>query len=105
MSTVDKFGLNIKTTEKIKDVFSKHSSVVKAIIYGSRAKKTYKPGSDIDITLEGSQLTLSDQLEIENEIEDLLLPYKVDLSIFHTISNKELIDHIHRVGIVFYQRK
>ncbi|MBP9707947.1 MAG: nucleotidyltransferase domain-containing protein [Oligoflexales bacterium] len=105
MSTVDEFGLNISTTEKIKNVFSKHSGVDRAIIYGSRAKKTYKPGSDIDITLEGSQLTLSDQLKIENQIEDLLLPYKVDLSIFHTISNKELIDHIHRVGIVFYQRK
>jgi hypothetical protein len=40
--------------------------------------------------------------EIETELDDLLLPYKIDLSAFKTISNPDLIDHINRVGIVFY---
>jgi uncharacterized protein len=38
-------------------------------------------------------------LKIENEIDDLLLPYKVDLSLFHQIDNPSLIEHIQRVGI------
>jgi len=37
-------------------------------------------------------------------IEELLLPYTFDISIFNQISNPELIDRIQRVGVIFYQR-
>jgi hypothetical protein len=39
-----------------------------------------------------------DDNKIENEIEDLMLPYKLDLSLFHQIENPDLIEHIKRVG-------
>ncbi|HQN73261.1 MAG TPA: nucleotidyltransferase domain-containing protein, partial [bacterium] len=35
----------------------------------------------------------------------LFLPYSFDLSIFHQISDPEVVDHINRIGIVFYERK
>jgi hypothetical protein len=38
------------------------------------------------------------------ELDDLLLLYKIDLSIFHKIENPDLIDHINRVGITFYEK-
>ena len=38
------------------------------------------------------------------EIDDLLLPYKFDISIFHQINNLDLIDHINRVGIEIYSK-
>jgi uncharacterized protein len=41
---------------------------------------------------------------IMDEIDDLLLPYKVDLSIFHDIGDPEVVEHIQRVGVVFYRR-
>jgi hypothetical protein len=44
-------------------------------------------------------------LKIENEIDDLLLPYEIDLSLFHKIENPQLIDHINRVGKVFYEKQ
>ncbi len=40
--------------------------------------------------------------KIENELDDLLLPYKIDLSVFSDIENPELLGHIERVGKVFY---
>jgi len=43
--------------------------------------------------------------KIENEIDDLLLPYKIDLSIYHKIENNQLVDHINRVGKVFYEKE
>ncbi len=43
-------------------------------------------------------------LKIENELDDLLLPYTIDLSIFHKIENTDLIEHISRVGFVLYKR-
>ncbi|NEW85401.1 MAG: nucleotidyltransferase domain-containing protein [Mariniphaga sp.] len=95
-------GLNKDVIEKIKGVFALHSEVDEAVLYGSRAKGTYKPASDIDLTLIGKSLNLTIQQKIENELDDLLLPYKFDLSIHHQITNKDLIAHIERVGKPFF---
>lgn len=73
-------------------------------MYGSRAKGTYRAGSDIDLTLFGEALTYIQLDRIETEIDDLLLPYTVDLSLYTQIENTDLLDHIQRVGQVFYQR-
>ncbi len=99
-----KYGLSENTLTSIISCLSNFNSVESAVLYGSRAKGNYKDGSDIDITLKGANLTLNDVLKIENEIDDLLLPYKFDISIFHQINNLDLIDHINRVGIEIYSK-
>ena len=100
-----KYGLTEKTIEQIRAVFSKYLTVEKATLYGLRAKGTHKTGSDIDLTLHGAGLTLKILYEIENELDDLLLPYQIDLSFFEQISNPDFIDHSQRVGLVFYEKK
>ena len=99
------YGLSEDAIQKIHSIFSKHPTVDKVILYGSRAKGDYKPGSDIDLTILSSTLDLSGLLKIENELDDLLLPYKIDLSLHSKIENVNLLDHIKRVGIIFYTRK
>ncbi len=71
-------------------------------MYGSRAKGNYKPGSDIDIVLVAPSMPLKELLKIENEIDDLLLAYKVDLALLHQVDNSDLLEHIERVGEKFY---
>jgi predicted nucleotidyltransferase len=101
-----RFGLKEITIGKICAVFSRYPQVEKAVIYGSRAKGNYKNGSDIDLTLHGGEdLTVKTLYKILDEIDDLLLPYTLDLSIFHTLSDPEFIDHIQHVGIVFYEKE
>jgi hypothetical protein len=46
-------------------------------------------------------MSFSELLKLESEIDDLLLPYKVDLSLKHQIDNQELLEHIERVGQEF----
>jgi predicted nucleotidyltransferase len=75
------------------------------LLYGSRAKGTFKDGSDIDLTLKGSGLNLTVLNRIDNELDDLLLPWSFDLSLYAQIQSPELIEHIDRVGIDFYMRK
>ncbi len=100
-----KYGLPQSAIQKIKDVLSHYPQVDKAILYGSRAKGTYKNGSDIDLTLQGGEdLTLRILYRIMGEVDDLLLPYTIDLSIFSTISDPDVIEHIQRVGVQFYDR-
>lgn len=98
------FGLDRADIERIQKIFSFYPEVEKAILYGSRAIGTYRPASDIDISLIGKKLNLSILQNIETELDDLLLPYKIDLCIFHQIQNNDLIDHIERVGKPLYNR-
>ena len=98
-------GLSEKTIQALNQVFAKNRKITSVVLYGSRAKSDYKPGSDIDLTIHGDELTLSELLALETEIDDLLLPYKIDLSLFHQIENPELLEHIMRVGKTFYSRE
>lgn len=99
------YGLKDDHITKIQSVFGSCVSIDKAILYGSRAKGNYRNGSDIDIALVGENLDLSTLLKIENKLDDLLLPYKIDLTIFHQIEDPDLVDHISRVGKLFYEKK
>jgi predicted nucleotidyltransferase len=99
-----KYGLEDIEVEKLCDVFAQHIHVQRAVLYGSRAKNTFKPFSDIDITLIGKDLTRDDLIQISSAIDDLLLPYNTDLSLFAQLNNDALIDHIHRVGITIYEK-
>jgi uncharacterized protein len=72
------------------------------ILYGSRAKGTARPGSDIDLCLDGDALSLGEQDELEAAIDDLLLPWKVDITVRQQIDNSDLIAHIERVGVRLY---
>lgn len=102
---MSQFGLKQDTINQINQIFSTYPEISKAIIYGSRTKGNYKPGSDIDLTLVGDNINYHQLLEILNKIDDLLLPYFFDLSIFNSLNNPNLIEHIERVGITFYKRE
>ena len=41
------------------------------------------------------------RLALENQLDDLLLPWKIDIVLFDKIDNPALRDHIDRVGIPF----
>ena len=100
-----KYGLPQSTTEKICAVLSRYPQVEKAILYGSRAKGNFKNGSDIDLTLRGNaDLSLNVIYKILNDLDELLLPYTIDLSIFNNIGDPDVIEHIQRVGVTFYDK-
>jgi uncharacterized protein len=98
-------GLSNETVMQMRTVFSHFPAVEQVILYGSRAKGDYRQGSDIDLTLIGEVLNERMLDRIENELDDLLLPYRCDLSLYSHLTHAELLDHIRRVGQVFYDRK
>lgn len=103
MFNAQELGLKSADLEKMSIIFKNFLEIKKVVLYGSRAKGNYKPYSDIDITLIGTAISITLQNKIENELDDLLLPYKFDVSLFSKIDNEDLIDHINRVGIVLYE--
>jgi predicted nucleotidyltransferase len=98
------FGLKDSQILALNALFSRYHSIDKVILYGSRAKGNYKNGSDIDLTILDHHMNHTELLRLETEMDDLLLPYKIDLSLFRQIDNPNLIDHIEKVGKLFYDR-
>ena len=100
-----KFGLPQSVIQRINAVLSRYPQVDKAILYGSRAKGNHKNGSDIDLTLYGgTDLSLNVIYRILDDLDELLLPYTIELSIFKDISDRDVIEHIQRVGVMFYDK-
>lgn len=97
------YGFKKETLKKINSIFARYEEVEEVVLYGSRAKGKYKPGSDVDLTLKGKKLNLKLLNKISLDLDDLLLPYTFDLSIYHHITNPDLIEHIERVGKAFYK--
>lgn len=104
MANPTPFGLSSEAMAQLRAVFARHPEVDEAILYGSRAKGNYKVGSDIDLTMKGAAIDFALLSTISDEIYALPLPYTVDLSIYSTIDNPELIEHIERVGTSFYKK-
>ena len=95
-------GLPENAVERLCAIFADYPSISRVILYGSRAMGTSRPGSDVDLVIEAESMSLTELLAIENRIDDLLLPWKFDLSLRHTIDNPDLQEHIKRVGVIFY---
>ena len=89
-----KYGLSDATIAKLCGVFAQFPDIDKAILYGSRAKGNYKVGSDIDLTLIGVKLSHATWMAIGDALDDLLLPYFIDLSVFALLNHPDLEAHI-----------
>jgi len=98
------FGLKESAIAAINGVFAACPQIKRVILYGSRARGNYRYGSDIDLTIIGVEVTHGQLLQIANKLDDLLLPYKIDLSLLRQIENPDLREHIQRVGVVFFER-
>ena len=85
----NKYGISATNGKWITDILSQFAEVQESILFGSRAKGNFKPGSDIDLAVKGpvSKDTLSALL---TAFEESLLPYFVDgdLRTHHKRSSK-----------------
>ena len=98
-------GLGDEVVRLIQSLFRTHPEIEAAWLYGSRAKGNFKTGSDIDLCMTGEQLNHRLLATINRELDELPIPYTIDLSIRSQISNPNLLAHIDRVGKLFYRRE
>jgi len=97
-------GLSEVQISRIRAVFGSYPGIRQAVLFGSRAMGVYRYGSDIDIAIDSDEITFNDLLHLKTVIDDLNLPFTVDLIQIQRIENADLIDHIHRVGKILYSR-
>lgn len=89
--------------QRLLHLLSQHHHVEAVLLFGSRAMGRHRPGSDLDLCLEGDQLTHRDRLQLMAAIDDLLLPWSVDLVLRHEMP-PELEAHLQRVGRCLWRR-
>ena len=102
--TPQRFGLPDHALQAIQQVLASHPEVEQAVVYGSRALGRQRPASDIDLTLIGEAIGCGTLARIEAELDDLLLPWMIDLSRLADLSHPPLLAHIQQVGQVLYRR-
>jgi predicted nucleotidyltransferase len=99
-----RYGLEKSDIHDIVAILKENSKVQQIILFGSRAKNTYSNGSDIDIALKGEDLNTNDIINLSVELDELDLPYKIDLVIYERIQEKALKGHIKQAGVVLFKR-
>ena len=94
------FGVENHILQMIRSELLKHNEITDAVIFGSRAKGNYKKGSDIDIAVKGSLVSFDLVTRLKTGFnQKTAIPYHVDIVHYEDISNKDLIEHIDRVGM------
>jgi predicted nucleotidyltransferase len=106
MSDTSKTGLSQNTLDFIRRILAQYQSVSQAVIFGSRAKGTFREGSDIDLCLKtDTGFSHEDLLHISRAFEESALPYEFDILVYGALSNRELVQHIQQVGVPVYNRQ
>jgi predicted nucleotidyltransferase len=97
-------GLAEQDRELIASVLRLYPEITRAVLFGSRAKGTHRPNSDIDIALFGPA---DDSLlaRIKGKLDTLPMPYLLDIVIYNAISHEKLRQHIDLVGQEIYARQ
>ena len=81
-------GLSERELDLIRGVLARHPGVTGALLFGSRAKGTAAPASDIDLALAG----IDDPLRAEaiaSELEELPMPHRFDIKALAAIQRPQ----------------
>lgn len=94
------FGLSEKDIDMVLEAVQKFPEIEDVIIFGSRALGNYKKGSDVDMAIKGTSITIHTVLGLSDLLNEVYpLPYYFDIVHYETISNSNLIKHIKAHGI------
>ncbi len=97
-------GLPESASTAILKTIGAQPQVQRVVLYGSRALGRQRSGSDVDLCLFAPSMRLAELLELGSQLDDLLLPWKIDLQLNHLISHEGLRAHIQRAGRVLLDR-
>ena len=98
-------GLKERHRKAVIDVIAANARVERAVLYGSRAKGTFAPASDVDIALFGDRLSMNDRANLAAAIEELTIPQRVHLLHYETVDSIALRKHIESQGVEWYRRQ
>ncbi len=97
-------GLHSDDLREITAIFDEFAAIEEVIVFGSRAKGNYHPGSDLDLAVKGENFGFNQFMELLVRLGKPGFLFKIDLVNHNTIDSQELIEHIARVGVRTYSK-
>ena len=92
-------GLTQADIKRITAAVKQFPEIDDVLIFGSRAKGTYKKASDVDLAIKGTAVTPETIQRLSFLLnEELPLPYFFDVVHYEALENQLLIEHINRIG-------
>ncbi len=98
----NKYGIEEKIFDEMLAIFKEISQISQVILFGSRAKGTYKETSDIDLAVEFEKE--DKKLLLIRRLDEMRCALKFDVLNRKQIQNEQLINDIKTEGIVIYQK-
>jgi predicted nucleotidyltransferase len=86
----------------IQRVLARHPAVRAAVLFGSRAMGTARPGSDIDLALDG-EVSVAELARIAADLDGCDLAWEVDLVRLSALEDAEVRAHVARVGVTVFR--
>lgn len=99
---MNKYGFAEHDWQETLAVFKKYPEIEKVVLFGSRAKNTFKPMSDVDIVLFGDKIDYSFIARIKSEFEESKIPYFFDILDYKKITSDDLKKHVQIHGRTIY---
>ena len=96
-------GISASAQQRLIQVLQSQPGLQAVWLFGSRAMGCHQEGSDIDLCLEAPQLSHSDRLRLMAAVDDLLLPWRVDLALRQELP-ADLEAHVQRVGRCLWRK-
>jgi predicted nucleotidyltransferase len=105
MSLEQRTGLTPGDIRLIIQAAEQNPRIERLILFGSRAKGTYRKGSDVDLAVQGKDVTYDSVIQLADQLNEALpLPYFFDVLDYNTLAEPALKEHIDRVGLTIYTR-
>lgn len=93
-------GLSKRHLMTIQEILAPHQAITHAFLFGSRARGTFKPTSDVDIALKGA-ITIRLIAKIKAEFAESNLPFFVDI-VDYSKADNALKNEIDAQGKILY---
>jgi predicted nucleotidyltransferase len=97
-------GLNLEQLGKILEPIRQIKQVREAFVFRSFAKGTNKPVFAVGLTVKGRNINSNDVNELHNALEDLDLPYQLEVTNYDKIKDPDVTKHIDLEGIRVYNQ-
>lgn len=72
--------------------------VDRIVVFGSRAKGTWREGSDVDLAVYGTAWNDAAAARVKDALEEAFFPWRFDIVLPEALSDSAVVEHIERVG-------
>lgn len=97
-------GISQRFVYELQEFCLKDEHIDKVILFGSRARGDYRRTSDIDLAMYTCDSSHSQQNLIEQSIQEMSTPLKIDVLFMDRLTKEQLVSNILRDGRIIYEK-